>query len=241
MNRDIPAVAYQLWNPRVAAAWSLLFSPVFGASLHAINWREIGEPRRVRANMIWVWSTVVLLVLNGTTLLVELPRSVESATRMLGMVLWAAWFWNQGQHQVKYVNDFGGAYVRRSWVRPLLAAMLGLLLYFAAIYGLVSATLPHPPTNREPAALAAWIEPRILNKWHENPKLKDATIQKTVFDHVDGHTYTGIVDATLGGEPTQFTVTLNLGSDTFDWRLKARTLAAPAAAHAPNSGENPRK
>lgn len=37
------AAAIALWNPNAAANWSLLFTPLFGAYLHMLNWRSLGE------------------------------------------------------------------------------------------------------------------------------------------------------------------------------------------------------
>ena len=36
------AVAPPLWNPGAAMAWSLLFSPIFGAFVHMKNWQALG-------------------------------------------------------------------------------------------------------------------------------------------------------------------------------------------------------
>ena len=34
-------VAPALWNPTAAGSWSILFSPIFGAYLHMLNWRAL--------------------------------------------------------------------------------------------------------------------------------------------------------------------------------------------------------
>jgi hypothetical protein len=204
-----------------AVRWSLLFSPAFGAWLHAINWQEINEPRLARANMLWVWGTMVFLVLNAATIFFPLPRTAEAVSRMSGILLWAAWYWAQGQAQVQYVKDYGGHYVKKGWARPLLIAVAAIALYFLTCVALVYATLPSAPKSRDPAVLAAWLEPRILNKWHESPKLHDAAIEKLVLDHQDGGTYTGVVEATFGGKPERLAVTLIIGDDGgFEWKLK---------------------
>jgi len=220
MNRNAPAVSYELWNPTAAVRWSFLFSPVFGATLHAMNWRKIGEPRLARANMMWVWGTLVFLALNAATVVISLPKEVDILTRSSGIFLWAAWVWAQGRAQMNYVRDHGDDYIRKGWARPLLAAVLAVALYFAVCFALAYATLPGLPTSRDPATLAAWIEPRILDKWHENPKLRDVTIQKVVFDGADGDTYTGIVEATIGGKPERLGVKLVIGDDRFEWKLQ---------------------
>src|ERR1051325_2512370 len=42
-----------LWNPSVASAWSLLLTPIFGAVLHALNWRELRHQNRQLGNIAW--------------------------------------------------------------------------------------------------------------------------------------------------------------------------------------------
>jgi len=48
----------QLWNPTAAAIWAFFLSPILGAWLHAINWRELGEKKLAEQNMYFVWGTV---------------------------------------------------------------------------------------------------------------------------------------------------------------------------------------
>jgi len=221
MNRNVPAVAYDLWNPDAAARWGLLLSPAFGAWLHAMNWREIGEPRLARANMIWVWATFALLALNLATLFVHLPRSAEALARFSGILLWAAWFWSLGRKQVRYVKDFAGFYIKKRWPGPLLVAILALGLYFAVCIGLVYAAFPSLPKDRDPATVAAWVRPRILNKWHEEPRLRDASIQSIVLDQKNGGTYAGVIEATIEGKPEKFGLNMELSSNRFSWKLNA--------------------
>ena len=52
-----------LWNPTVAANWSLLFSPILGAWLHAKNWAALGNEVKEKQSMYWVrWGAVGLLL-----------------------------------------------------------------------------------------------------------------------------------------------------------------------------------
>ena len=38
LPKSRPEASNALWNPNTAANWSFLFSPLFGAYLHALNW-----------------------------------------------------------------------------------------------------------------------------------------------------------------------------------------------------------
>src|ERR1700704_4744453 len=47
-----------LWNPNAAACWSLLFSPAFGALLHARNADVLGRTDEAKANRVWFWISI---------------------------------------------------------------------------------------------------------------------------------------------------------------------------------------
>ena len=56
-----PPAAPALWNPFAARAWTVLFSPIFGAFLHAQNWKALGESGRAKRSMIWVYAFIGLV------------------------------------------------------------------------------------------------------------------------------------------------------------------------------------
>ncbi len=227
-QRNVPAIAYRLWNPRAAAAWGFLLTPL-GACLHAINWREIGEPQRARANLIWMWS-VIAAVLAATAAAIFLPenRLIDAITRVSGTLLWLSWFWSQGRVQMQYVKSLGeGNYIKKGWARPLLASLLALGLYVAFVFALafaqVYATQLRFPETRDPVELAAWVETRILKKWQEKPVLRDATIQKIDLSTKDRITYTGPVDATIEGKPERLQLELIVEGDNAGWHFVKKT------------------
>lgn len=224
-QRTIPAIAFRLWNPKVAAGLGFLFTPAFSAWLHAINWREIGEPERARANMIWVWGIFAYLVFIIGTVLFPLPKTLDAAIgRVLTPLLWLAWYGFEGRTQVQYVKSLGGHYKKNGWMRPLIAAILALGLYFgiglALVYGIDYATQLRIPATRDPVELSVWIETRIQKKWHEMSTLHDATIQKVDLSRKDETTYTGKVDATIEGKPVRFDLKLIVAGDDAGWELK---------------------
>jgi hypothetical protein len=47
-----------LWNPKPAAYWSLLFSPAFGAFLHARNADAMGRVDEAKANRMWFYVLI---------------------------------------------------------------------------------------------------------------------------------------------------------------------------------------
>ena len=109
-NSDAPA----LWNPNAAASWSLLFSPVFGATLHMLNARAMGDEDHARQSK---WALIVLLV-----------------------ILLLGWYFAIGRKQVEAVKQqYGSDYPRKSWLKPLALAVLGVAVYLA--YAVVVAFL----------------------------------------------------------------------------------------------------
>ncbi|MGB0769032.1 MAG: hypothetical protein ACPGYV_15145, partial [Phycisphaeraceae bacterium] len=57
---DDASPALRLYSPNAAANWSLLFTPIFGAYLHAKNWRAIGDADRADTNIKWMWIGIAL-------------------------------------------------------------------------------------------------------------------------------------------------------------------------------------
>lgn len=118
----------RLWNPSAAANWSLLFSPIFGAWLHAKNWSALGEPDKARHSMRWVYACAVIVLVA-----IFLP---EKVSRALGLPLLLAWYFSSGKSQIKEVkNRFGKVYLRKGWAKPL---GIGFVSFFAFIFGLAS-------------------------------------------------------------------------------------------------------
>lgn len=134
----------ELWNPNAAALWSLIFTPVFGAWLHALNWRTLGDKERETASMAWVYGGGALLVLS---LLIEVlvPKgsSGDSVSQTIGFVFLLAWYFGSARAQAKLVKEkFGGSFTRKSWRKPLLMGFAGFGIYIvlmvaiAAVIGL---------------------------------------------------------------------------------------------------------
>lgn len=124
-----------LWNPNAAASWSLLFSPLFGAYLHALNWRSLGETQRASASMKWVYAGIVLLVFYlAIGFFVSDEKAADGISRLAGLVYLLSWYFGSARAQAKYVKErFETSYPRNSWVKPLLIAvgcMFGFIVLF---------------------------------------------------------------------------------------------------------------
>jgi hypothetical protein len=126
---DRPVVA--LWNPNAAAAWSLLFTPVFGAWLHALNWRALGDTEREKASLAWAVGgaaiLVVYLLIDATSYNSHIGDQIE---RSIEVVFIVAWYLASARAQANLVRDaYAGAYEKKSWRTPLLWALAGFGIY----------------------------------------------------------------------------------------------------------------
>jgi hypothetical protein len=127
-----------IWNPNAAANWSLLFSPAFGAYIHMLNWRRLGESANAAAARRWFFASVVML---ATLLLLQLAvpdeRTADGASRALGVIFLFSWYFTSARAQARYVTArLGASYERRSWGRPVgLAVLVALGFSLASLAG----------------------------------------------------------------------------------------------------------
>ena len=127
------APAPPLWNPGAASAWSLLFTPIFGAILQMKNWQALGAPDKAARSRAWAIANAIYFVLSGV-LLVVLPESaiIDRIGNLLGLVLVLIWYFADGREQVRHIRArFGKAYPRRGWWLPLLFALGAFVAYLA--------------------------------------------------------------------------------------------------------------
>jgi hypothetical protein len=215
-----PALRPRLWNPNAAACWSLVFSPAFGAYLHAANWRALGKPERAAANLVWVWVTVALLIANVATLFVPIPPALDRATQWVGVGLLIAWYVAEGRPHLKFVKEaVGRDYERRGWWRPLGIAFAAVVLYLSVIFGLVMA-LDKAPDKSNPQDLAAELKPLILQNWHKKPELHEATIDGLTLEHKGGSRFAGPLDATLNGQQVHLMLEVIVDGQKVKWYIK---------------------
>jgi hypothetical protein len=124
-----------IWNPNAAANWSLLFTPAFGAFIHARNAESLGRSDEAKANRKWFYGNLVFL---GIILLSTLTPSLGDAPfRMVSLVILLVWYFALAKKQAKYVKDtFGSNYQKKTWGKPLLiafACFVGFMLLAIAL------------------------------------------------------------------------------------------------------------
>lgn len=124
----------ELWNPNVAANWSLLFSPAFGAFIHMKNWQALGEPEKASASKVWVILTlVVIFAVAFLPMLLPATKALDSLPNSFGFVLLFSWYFTSGRAQARYVHEqFGKSYPHKGWAKPLGIAVLAILGFIVA-------------------------------------------------------------------------------------------------------------
>ena len=136
-NESAPAI----WNPNAAANWSLVFWPAFGAFLHMLNRRALGELQREATARLWFIAALCMLALYLVLgLALAGFRGVEGATRTLGFGFLLVWYFSAARGQAKFVKEkLGKSYQRKGWPKPLLIALAAFAGYIlvAFLIGLV--------------------------------------------------------------------------------------------------------
>lgn len=135
-SAEASASSDALWNPAVAANWSLIFTPAFGGYLQMLNWRTLGERERAASARVWFYVSLAMLGVYVAIRLLTGDRSYASTQPLLLLYLFV-WYFADGRSQAKYVKEkFGSTYPRKGWGRPILLGIAALIGY-ALISGIV--------------------------------------------------------------------------------------------------------
>lgn len=131
-----------LWNPTAAGAWSLLFTPIFGAVLHMQNWKALGQPEKATASKRWILGCITFFVaIMVSALFLPPSKNIDRLTNLSGFVLLIGWYYSIGKSQQTYVAQrFGKTYPRRGWAIPLVSA-LGIAIVYIGFFALVAIVL----------------------------------------------------------------------------------------------------
>jgi hypothetical protein len=121
-----------LWNPDAAACWSLLFTPAFGAYLHAQNADSLGRTDEAKANRAWFYATLGYLVFVLFSFFI--PQIPEAVYRGAAIGILVGWYVSIGKGQAQYVKEtLHKSYTRRPWTKPLLVAFVCLIGYMVLV------------------------------------------------------------------------------------------------------------
>jgi hypothetical protein len=128
------AAAPAIWNPNAAANWSLIFTPAFGAYIQMLNWRRLGDADQAATSRQWFWASLVMLAVYVLVPSLMSDEKADGPIRGFALVFLFAWYFSNARAQAKYVKaNFGNAYSRRGWGKPLGLAVLAVLGYFVTV------------------------------------------------------------------------------------------------------------
>ena len=128
-----------LWNPKAAAYWSLLFSPAFGAFVHARNADAMGRLDEAKANR--TWFRVLIAYLGVVFVTIFIPAFPDGLLDLAFIGLLFGWYLSLGKKQVMYVKaTWRESYERKPWKRLLLVAsgcLIGTIIVSTVVGSLV--------------------------------------------------------------------------------------------------------
>ena len=111
----------------------MVFTPAFGAFLHARNAERLGRESEAVSNTRWFYGMLVYLALAVFSSVI--PIIPEWAFRLGGLAVVLGWYFSLGKKQAAYVKaTYGKEYIRRPWGKPLAIACGGLAALFAAAF-----------------------------------------------------------------------------------------------------------
>jgi hypothetical protein len=125
-----------LWNPDVAALLSwLAFGLPFGALIHAANWHELKQLRRMWESIAWAalpvacYALVLAFVAMGGKPVRHTPPLFSFMVANGVFVL--LWYVGSGRAQGKYIAaELKGRYSRRNWAGPVSTGVVLWILAF---------------------------------------------------------------------------------------------------------------
>jgi hypothetical protein len=132
MDKQSPPNPPALWNPNAAACWSLVFSPAFGAFLHARNADALGRTSEAKLNRLWFYMSLAYLGVVVVSFFVPLLPDAAFNAAAIGLLV--GWYVSLGTKQIRYVKEtWAGGHQRRPWDKPLVVAFAGLVVFMGVI------------------------------------------------------------------------------------------------------------
>ena len=128
-NKQYSNLTPKLWNPNAAACWSIIFNPIFGAWVHARNWRSLNRPKEEKWSMYFVYGLILFYLF-----LIFGPTPKTSATALTSGILFT-WYFSLGKQQVNYIKENISDYQKKSWIKPLLYGIFGYGIFITVGLG----------------------------------------------------------------------------------------------------------
>lgn len=126
---ELPNV--QLWNPHVAGAWSLIFTPIFGSVLIKKNWLTLEETNKAKTATIWLYASIIIIVISNW-----MP--------IFSLIYIVIWYFAFLKKQVDHLNINKIKYRKKPWRKPIgiaFAAYIGIIIFFVLIMTILQRTI----------------------------------------------------------------------------------------------------
>ena len=113
----------ELYNPMIAAVWSLFFTPVFGEWCLLQNSKELDDEEGVFRSKAWICGMIGAAIM--FLLLPPFPGD-----KLLGILMYLVWFFGSCRPHEQLLLTVAPEYRRKSWFKPLFC---GCGCYFVII------------------------------------------------------------------------------------------------------------
>jgi hypothetical protein len=116
-----PAAPPALWNPDAVGILSLFLTTVFGSILLLLNWKALGDERRVTVSWLWLLASIGSIVAS-----LFIPFGT--------LIFLIIWYFGHQRKQTQYVTQrWGLGYPRRSLGLPVLLGLLFQLVLIGTV------------------------------------------------------------------------------------------------------------
>ena len=171
---DSKNVTLKIWNPNVAACLSIIFTPIFGAWIHAKNWEVLKKEQERRWSMLFVYCliSVTIFVVYYQLFIGD----VKSSPLSIGTLL--TWYFILGKSQLSHIKDNDINYEKRSWIKPLLCGVGGYIILFGISISLITIA---PLTKEDIKITSQELVNQILNEQlNEETNCESVTITEEI-------------------------------------------------------------
>lgn len=119
-----------LWNPNAAANWSLVFTPIFGATILALNSKLLGDRRSYVHHCYWLVANSIAyamaMAFSIQASLVDRESFVPLAIYLGSLLLW---YFAACRPEVSRVKDYyRSGTTRRGWLIPIIVGVGGRIV-----------------------------------------------------------------------------------------------------------------
>ena len=167
-------VTLKIWNPNVAACLSIIFTPIFGAWIHAKNWEVLKKEQERRWSMLFVYCLIIVTIF--IVYYQIFIGDVKSSPLSIGTLL--TWYFILGKSQLSHIKDNNINYEKKSWIKPLLCGVGGYIIFFGISISLITIA---PLTKDDIKITSQELVNQILNEQlNEQTKCESVKITEEI-------------------------------------------------------------